>query len=44
MSNKIIRISIVLIFMLFSVGLFNFCFAAVTVDSFNFVDISKDCK
>ena len=39
MSNKIIRISIVLIFMLFSAGLFNFCFAAVTVDSFNFVDM-----
>ena len=39
MSNKIIKISIVLIFILFSAGLFNFCFAAVTVDSFNFVDM-----
>ena len=28
-----------LIFILFSAGLFNFCFAAVTVDSFNFVDM-----
>lgn len=38
MSNKIIKVSIVLIFMLFSSCLFNFCFAAISESDLEVVD------